>query len=113
MTHAAENRGDERFKRALRRLLQSFSSTANRPFELRLCVERVTGIEPAWPAWKAGALPLSYTRVHPRVPGQGTGSPGCLHSARHGVWRSLVAHPLWERGAVGSNPATPTVWNRL
>ena len=25
--------------------------------------ERVTGIEPAWPAWKAGALPLSYTRV--------------------------------------------------
>ena len=28
---------------------------------------------------------------------------------RHGVWRSLVAHSLWERGAVGSNPATPTV----
>ncbi len=26
-------------------------------------LERVTGIEPAWPAWKAGALPLSYTRV--------------------------------------------------
>jgi hypothetical protein len=25
-------------------------------------VERVTGIEPAQPAWKAGALPLSYTR---------------------------------------------------
>ena len=22
----------------------------------------MTGIEPAWPAWKAGALPLSYTR---------------------------------------------------
>lgn len=26
-------------------------------------VERVTGIEPAYPAWKAGALPLSYTRI--------------------------------------------------
>ena len=26
-------------------------------------VERVAGIEPAWPAWKAGTLPLSYTRV--------------------------------------------------
>src|SRR5690606_14604589 len=26
-------------------------------------LERVTGIEPAQPAWKAGALPLSYTRV--------------------------------------------------
>src|SRR5207248_10586983 len=25
-------------------------------------VERVTGVEPASPAWKAGALPLSYTR---------------------------------------------------
>lgn len=25
-----------------------------------------------------------------------------------GVWRSLVAHSLWVRGAVGSNPATPT-----
>lgn len=31
-----------------------------------------------------------------------------LDSGGHGVWRSLVAHPLWERGAVGSNPATPT-----
>jgi hypothetical protein len=29
----------------------------------RRAVERVAGIEPAWPAWKAGALPLSYTRV--------------------------------------------------
>ncbi len=26
-------------------------------------VERVMGIEPTWPAWKAGALPLSYTRI--------------------------------------------------
>lgn len=25
-------------------------------------LERVTGIEPASPAWKAGALPLCYTR---------------------------------------------------
>ncbi len=26
-------------------------------------MERVTGIEPARPAWKAGILPLNYTRV--------------------------------------------------
>ena len=26
-------------------------------------LERVTGIEPAWPAWEAGVLPLDYTRV--------------------------------------------------
>ena len=25
--------------------------------------ERVEGIEPSWPAWKAGTLPLSYTRT--------------------------------------------------
>ena len=30
-------------------------------------MERVTGIEPAQPAWKAGTLPLSYTR-NPREP---------------------------------------------
>jgi hypothetical protein len=27
------------------------------------CGKRATGIEPAWPAWKAGTLPLSYARV--------------------------------------------------
>jgi hypothetical protein len=26
-------------------------------------MERVKGIEPSQPAWKAGALPLSYTRM--------------------------------------------------
>ena len=26
-------------------------------------LERVKGIEPSYPAWKAGVLPLNYTRV--------------------------------------------------
>ena len=35
----------------------------------RVCdVERVMGIEPTQPAWKAGALPLSYTRIYKRGP---------------------------------------------
>ena len=29
-----------------------------------------------------------------------------------GVWRSLVAHLLWEQGAGGSNPLTPTTLTR-
>ena len=28
-----------------------------------ICMERVKGIGPSQPAWKAGALPLSYTRI--------------------------------------------------
>ena len=27
-------------------------------------LERVMGIEPTQPAWKAGVLPLNYTRMH-------------------------------------------------
>ena len=32
-------------------------------------MERVTGIEPAYLAWEASALPLSYTRVQTAVKG--------------------------------------------
>ena len=39
-------------------------------------VERVTGIEPAWPDWKSGTLPLSYTRVPDRpASGRGESNP--------------------------------------
>ncbi len=31
-------------------------------FDERSELERVKGIEPSWPAWEAGALPLCYTR---------------------------------------------------
>ncbi len=34
------------------------------PAELQTLMERVKGIGPSQPAWKAGALPLSYTRKH-------------------------------------------------
>ena len=33
---------------------------------LSLLMERAKGIEPSWPAWKAGTLPLSYARTGKR-----------------------------------------------
>ena len=37
-------------------------------------MERVEGIEPSWPAWKAGTLPLSYTRKLHKTYSLGCGS---------------------------------------
>ena len=51
----------------------------------------------------------STIELHPRGPAVTGPPPSVLGTLRvAGVWRSLVAHSLWERGAVGSNPATPT-----
>jgi hypothetical protein len=38
------------------------------------CVERVTGIEPAFSAWEADVLPLNYTRVPNEDVGRGSAS---------------------------------------
>ena len=37
------------------------------PPELQARMERVMGIEPTRPAWKAGILPLNYTRIDGRI----------------------------------------------
>ena len=47
--------------------------TTRAPAEARRELERVTGIEPAPPAWKAGALPLSYTHAGPPMAFDGGG----------------------------------------
>ena len=52
-------------------------------------MERATVIETAWPAWKAGALPLSYTRA----PASGYPDPGARSHAPAGASR--------RRGLVG------------
>jgi hypothetical protein len=44
----------------LRKSLAKLSATAHK--NCASAMERVKGIEPSPPAWKAGALPLSYTR---------------------------------------------------
>ena len=38
-------------------------------------MERVPGIEPGYPAWKAGVLPLNYTRISGAGEGSRTPTP--------------------------------------
>ncbi len=47
-------------------------------------LERVKGIEPSRPAWKAGTLPLSYTRLRFATAGQ---------TRRLDIAKSLFEHP--------------------
>ena len=37
------------------------------PADFASTLERVMGIEPTRPAWKAGILPLNYTRIDGRI----------------------------------------------
>jgi hypothetical protein len=79
--------------------------------------ERVTGIEPAPPAWKAGALPLSYTRGgrQPSKPASLDGygefdEPSSEPSGSHpgdGCQRHVPQDPE-ESERAGDDPADPS-----
>lgn len=81
-------------------------------------LERVKGIEPSQPAWKAGALPLSYTRCIKSGGGKGSRTPDLLNaiqalyqlsytpSKKAGLYRSSPGHvkrlhPLFSIGFRG------------
>ena len=78
-------------------------------FGQSVTLERVTGIEPAWPAWKAGALPLSYTRrmerrhrIVRRRPSPTPAPPAPQHDSQ-GPQRPQSGRSSW------SGPAPPTL----
>lgn len=86
MTHTAESRGHDGVQGVGRRVLQAFSRRPDRRIDLRLCVEPVTGIDPAWPAWKA--MTPVYRPSPPRgIVGQdeqeGTRTPGSAVGMDH------------------------------
>ena len=59
-------------------------------------LEPVTGIEPACPAWEAGALPLSYTGKRPHRRGRG----GEFNPTWQPCWRPhprLLPRTAWPR----------------
>jgi hypothetical protein len=64
-------------------------------------MERVKGIEPSWPAWKAGALPLSYTRLNllQRLFGGGSRIRTCV-DVRRQIYSLL---PLTARPSLQAN----------
>ena len=71
------------------------------PAELNTHMERVVGIEPTFPAWKAGVLPIYDTRILERKTGL---EPATSTLAR---WRSTI-EPLSRNGAdEGSRTPTP------
>jgi hypothetical protein len=45
-----------------RRHAKAWTTCGGGLIEENLKMERVMGIEPTWPVWKTGTLPLSYTR---------------------------------------------------
>ena len=56
------------------------------------CVERTTGIEPAFSAWEADALPLNYVRTLDESNGAGDGNR--THVTSLEGWNSTIElHP--------------------
>src|SRR3954451_23129187 len=62
-------------------------------------LERVKGIEPSYSAWKAAALPLSYTRDRGSLtrPGGGLNCPGSAAQHKINCPRSTVQETAFQR----------------
>jgi len=73
-------------------------------------LERVKGIEPSYSAWKAAALPLSYTRAPPfnyhAIPGASTAVAPATSLSSAGA--GLRAHPALNRRRFHAYTGTST-----
>ena len=67
LNYQAANGGTNRARTCDPLLVRQVLSQLSYGPEKILKMERVKGIEPSQPAWKAGTLPLSYTRISFRV----------------------------------------------
>jgi hypothetical protein len=64
-------------------------------------LERVKGIEPSYSAWKAAALPLSYTREpadHLSCPASGLNRYALDRSYRRNRSKNALSGPVLRRG---------------
>jgi hypothetical protein len=64
-------------------------------------MERVTGVEPAYSAWKADVLPLNYTRERPDRSGAGR-SPSRPFGDHEGAgtYAISLAKQAWQKPSV-------------
>ena len=69
-------------------------------------MERVAGIEPAYSAWKAAALPLSYTRMRRQVTRRAGGLNLSGRDIPRRADRTLLSPPLIALNMAGPDPAT-------
>src|SRR6266852_3589616 len=75
---------------------QGYGGRSSLRFALRAKrrLERATGIEPAWPAWKAGTLPLSYARAVSASPARTAGPARTKLSRVRATAKRFFQQPL-------------------
>jgi hypothetical protein len=90
--------------------MRSSKKSASRAKSLKR-LERVKGIEPSYSAWKAAALPLSYTRAFLSMISAQT-LRVCRKENRYPLFRTMLADHLTRR-ARGLNPPRPAQKGRV
>lgn len=67
-------------------------------------LERIAGIEPAHPVWKAGVLPLNYIRMYRRDEGaRRAGKKGGKQHVRLLTWASMLLFYIDRFGIFGKD----------